>query len=129
MADMKFTPAQQNAIDASGGSVIVSAGAGSGKTRVLVQRVIRLLTDQEHPVDADRLLIVTFTKAAAEEMRSRIASAIEKRLFYEPDNVALRRQQLLLCHRKPPLFCPELLPHCSGESPACQCAGADFCLR
>lgn len=96
MADMKFTPAQQNAIDASGGSVIVSAGAGSGKTRVLVQRVIRLLTDQEHPVDADHLLIVTFTKAAAEEMRSRIASAIEKRLFYEPDNVALRRQQLLL---------------------------------
>ncbi len=96
MSKMSFTPAQQDAIEADGGSVIVSAAAGSGKTRVLVQRVIRLLTDPEHPIDADRLLIVTFTKAAAEEMRSRIASAIEEKLFYEPDNTVLRRQQALL---------------------------------
>ncbi len=96
MSDMKFTPAQQDAIDASGGSIIVSAAAGSGKTRVLVQRVIRLLTDKENPVPADRLLIVTFTKAAAEEMRSRISAAIDDLLFYDPDNTALRRQQLLL---------------------------------
>ena len=71
MSKMEFTPAQQDAINAYGGSVIVSAAAGSGKTRVLVQRVISLLTDSEHPVDADRMLIVTFTKAAAEEMRAR----------------------------------------------------------
>ena len=96
MSEMKFTPAQQDAIEASGGSIIVSAAAGSGKTRVLVQRVIRLLTDRENPVPADRLLIVTFTKAAADEMRSRIAAAIDELLFYEPDNNALRRQQLLL---------------------------------
>lgn len=96
MSDLKFTPAQQDAINARGGSIIVSAAAGSGKTRVLVQRVIKLLTDKEHPVDADRLLIVTFTKAAADEMRSRISSAIEELLVREPENNALRRQQLLL---------------------------------
>lgn len=98
MSKMEFTQAQQNAIDASGGSIIVSAAAGSGKTRVLVQRVINLLTNTEKPIDADRLLIVTFTKAAAEEMRSRIASRIEELLFYEPENAILRRQQLLLTH-------------------------------
>ena len=98
MSEMNFTPAQQDAIDAFGGSVIVSAAAGSGKTRVLVQRVIRLLTDPEAPIDADRLLIVTFTKAAADEMRSRIADAIEKKLFYEPNNSLLRRQQVLVAN-------------------------------
>ena len=65
MSGMKFTPSQQDAIDARGGSIIVSAAAGSGKTRVLVERVIKLITDKDAPVDADRLLIVTFTKAAA----------------------------------------------------------------
>ncbi len=98
MSEMKFTPAQQDAIEASGGSIIVSAAAGSGKTRVLVQRVIRLLTDKNGPVDADRLLIVTFTKAAAEEMKSRISAAIDEILLDDPDNAALRRQQLLLAN-------------------------------
>lgn len=96
MPEMSFTPAQQDAIHASGGAVIVSAAAGSGKTRVLVQRVLTMLTDPEHPLEADRLLMVTFTKAAAAEMRSRIAAAIDERLLYEPDNVLLRRQQSLL---------------------------------
>ena len=96
MSEMKFTLSQQDAIDARGGSIIVSAAAGSGKTRVLVERVIRLLTDKNNPIDADRLLIVTFTKAAAEEMRGRISSAIDELLINEPDNTALRRQQLLL---------------------------------
>ncbi len=96
MSGMKFTPSQQDAIDARGGSIIVSAAAGSGKTRVLVERVIKLITDKDAPVDADRLLIVTFTKAAAEEMRGRISSAIDELLIKEPDNTALRRQQLLL---------------------------------
>ena len=98
MSDLKFTPAQQDAIEARGGSIIVSAAAGSGKTRVLVQRVIKQLTDKEHPVDADKMLIVTFTKAAAEEMRSRISAAIEELLISEPDNNLLRRQQLLLAN-------------------------------
>ena len=98
MSEMKFTPAQQDAIDAFGGSIIVSAAAGSGKTRVLVQRVISLLTDPNRPIDADRLLIVTFTKAAADEMRSRIADAIDKKLFYEPNNSLLRRQQVLIAN-------------------------------
>ena len=96
MSKFRLTPAQEDAVNAFGGSIIVSAAAGSGKTRVLVQRVIKLLTDPENPIDADRMLIVTFTKAAAEEMRSRIASAIEQKILSEPDNTLLRRQQLLL---------------------------------
>ena len=98
MAEMNFTPAQSDAISCDGGSVIVSAAAGSGKTRVLVERVIRKLTDSEHPVDADRLLVVTFTRAAAEEMRSRISAALEKKLLKEPESLLLRRQQLLVAN-------------------------------
>ena len=96
MSEMRFTPSQQDAIDVHGGSVIVSAAAGSGKTRVLVQRVIRMLTDENAPVSADRLLIVTFTNAAAEEMRKRIMSAIEELIKERPENMFLRRQQILL---------------------------------
>lgn len=93
---MKFTPAQQDAINATGGSVIVSAAAGSGKTRVLVQRVIKMLTDSENPVPADRLLIVTFTNAAAAEMKKRINDEIEKLIKTNSNNSFLRRQQILL---------------------------------
>ena len=93
---MKFTPAQQDAINATGGSVIVSAAAGSGKTRVLVQKVIKMLTDSENPVPADRLLIVTFTNAAAAEMKKRINDEIEKLIKTNSNNSFLRRQQILL---------------------------------
>ncbi len=96
MSEMKFTPAQQDAINATGGSVIVSAAAGSGKTRVLVQRVIKMLTDTKNPVPADRLLIVTFTNAAAAEMKKRINDEIEKLIKTTPNNAHLRRQQILL---------------------------------
>ena len=96
MSEMRFTPAQQNAIDVQGGSVIVSAAAGSGKTRVLVQRVIKMLTDENAPVAADRLLIVTFTNAAAEEMKKRIMSAIETLINEQPENISLRQQQIRL---------------------------------
>ena len=96
MSKMNFTPSQQDAIDARSGSILVSAAAGSGKTRVLVQRVISLLTDSENPIDADRLLIVTFTNAAAGEMKSRISAAIDDLLVQQPNNESLRRQQLLL---------------------------------
>ncbi|MDD6489333.1 MAG: helicase-exonuclease AddAB subunit AddA [Clostridia bacterium] len=96
MSKMNFTPSQEDAINAKGGAILVSAAAGSGKTRVLVERVIRRLTDEENPIDADRFLIVTFTNAAANEMKKRISDAIDDRLAKDPDNTELRRQQLLL---------------------------------
>ncbi len=96
MSRPRFTPEQLDAIEARGGTVLVSAAAGSGKTAVLVERVTRLLTDPEHPIDADRLVVVTFTKAAAAEMRERIDSRINELLRDQPDNMALRRQKLLL---------------------------------
>ncbi len=88
------TPAQQACVDTQGGGIIVSAAAGSGKTRVLVQRVIRLLTEDRIP--ADRLLVLTFTNAAAAEMRSRMTAALDDLIRQEPDNLFYRRQQLLL---------------------------------
>jgi len=92
----EFTPEQQNAINARGGTILVSAAAGSGKTAVLVERVTSLLTDPDHPIDADRLVVVTFTKAAAAEMRERIDKRISELLKEQPDNVVLRRQKMLL---------------------------------
>ncbi len=89
------TLAQKNAINAHGGGITVSAAAGSGKTRVLVQRVIRLLTGDD-PVPADRLLILTFTNTAAAEMKSRISKAIDDLISRYPENLFYRRQQLLL---------------------------------
>ncbi|MFR1474913.1 MAG: UvrD-helicase domain-containing protein [Hydrogeniiclostridium mannosilyticum] len=68
----------------------------SGKTSVLVQRLLQRLTDPLHPVAADRLLVVTFTKAAAAEMKSRITKEIGALLEQEPDNIHLQRQQILL---------------------------------
>lgn len=94
MAAFEPTRAQKNAIEAEGGSIIVSAAAGSGKTRVLVQRVIRLLTEKMIP--ADRLLILTFTNTAAAEMKARIAKAIDALIDEDPNNHFYRRQQLLL---------------------------------
>ena len=91
-----WTPSQRDAIEARGGTLLVSAAAGSGKTAVLVQRVMERLTDEQHPTDADRLLVVTFTKAAAAEMRDRIAAQISRLLEEDPYNVRLQRQQILL---------------------------------
>lgn len=94
--NMKWTPDQQKAIDARGGTLIVSAAAGSGKTAVLVERCIRRLLDTEHPCNADELLIVTFTRAATAEMRNRLSQAISDRLLEDPDNEHLQNQQMLL---------------------------------
>ncbi|MGN0503316.1 MAG: UvrD-helicase domain-containing protein, partial [Ruminococcus sp.] len=69
MMGRQWTDQQKNAIYATDGSVLVSAAAGSGKTAVLVERVINLVTRSENPIDVDRMLIVTFTRAAAAEMR------------------------------------------------------------
>lgn len=92
----KWTDAQSDAISALKGTVLVSAAAGSGKTAVLVERVIRRITDSENPVDADKFLIVTFTKASANEMKERIENAILEKLSLDPQNKRLARQQILL---------------------------------
>ncbi|HHT02149.1 MAG TPA: helicase-exonuclease AddAB subunit AddA [Firmicutes bacterium] len=86
-----WTEQQMEAITASGCNVLVAAGAGSGKTAVLVERIIRQVTGPQ-PVDIDRLLVVTFTEAAARQMRERIASALEAALEKNPGHIALRRQ-------------------------------------
>ena len=91
-----YTEQQESAINARGGSVLVSAAAGSGKTSVLTERVIRLITDKENPVRADRLLIVTFTKASAAEMKQRIISELQERLKEDSHNPELKRQLMLL---------------------------------
>lgn len=96
MSARNWTPEQLDAITARGGSVLVSAAAGSGKTSVLVERVIRLLTDSDNPIDADRLLVVTFTKAAAAEMKDRILAALEKLREENPNDALINRQILLL---------------------------------
>lgn len=93
---MKWTNEQQNVIDFRNRNILVSAAAGSGKTAVLVERIIKRITDKEHPVDIDKLLVVTFTNAAAAEMRERIGNAIEKQLEEYPDDENLRKQQTLL---------------------------------
>ena len=94
--EIRFTPAQAAAIGARGGSLLVSAAAGSGKTRVLVERVVGLITDPEHPVEADSLLIMTFTNAAAAKLRADIATRLAAEVRAHPADVRLRRQQLLL---------------------------------
>ena len=95
---MKWTVDQQKVIDLRDRNILVSAAAGSGKTAVLVERIISMIMDKEHPMDIDRLLIVTFTKAAANEMRERIGAALEKRLEEDPDNQHLQKQTTLLHH-------------------------------
>ena len=112
MSETKWTAAQQAAIDDRGGALLVSAAAGSGKTAVLTERAVRLITDSECPIDADKLLIVTFTNAAAAELRARIGQALLRRSQAEPGNTALRRQRMLL--QRAPIctidaFCLDLL--------------------
>lgn len=112
MAERRWTPEQKNAIMARDGAVLVSAAAGSGKTAVLVERVIQILTDKNRPCDADRLLVVTFTKAAAAEMKERISTRISEMLQLDPMNRNLQRQQLLLSNAHISTihsFCNELI--------------------
>ncbi len=92
----QWTGQQKNAINATEGSVLVSAAAGSGKTAVLVERVVQLITREDNPVDVDRLLIVTFTRDAAAEMRERISAAINLLLENNPYNSHFLKQKQLL---------------------------------
>lgn len=91
-----FTPEQEKVIQLHNRNILVSAAAGSGKTAVLVERIVRMVCDGEHPVDIDRLLIVTFTNAAAAEMRERIAAGIAARLQDNPESEHIQRQSALL---------------------------------
>ena len=91
-----WTKEQQQVIDVRDRNILVSAAAGSGKTAVLVERIISMLTRDAEPVDVDRLLIVTFTEAAAAEMKERIRGAIEKKLMECPDNEHLKQQATLI---------------------------------
>ncbi|MBE5870404.1 MAG: helicase-exonuclease AddAB subunit AddA [Lachnospiraceae bacterium] len=93
---MNFTEDQQRVIDIRNSNVLVAAAAGSGKTAVLVERIIQLITDKEKPVDIDRLLVVTFTNAAAAQMRERIYQAIIRKLEEEPEDPNLARQAALV---------------------------------
>lgn len=93
---VEFTAQQRSAIESRGGALIVAAAAGSGKTAVLVERVLRRITQPQDPVDLDSLLIVTFTNAAAGEMRERVAASILQQLSQNPDSRRLRRQLALL---------------------------------
>ena len=98
MPELNFTPEQRAAIDTRGSTVLVSAAAGSGKTRVLTERLMAYLTDAEAPADIDRFLVITYTRAAAAELRSRILDGIYARIASDPENRRLRRQ-VALCAR------------------------------
>ena len=96
MSETKWTDEQQQAIDTRKCNLLVAAAAGSGKTAVLVERIIKIITNEENPVDIDKLLVVTFTSAAAAEMRERIAAAISKALEKNPNSKNLQKQLTLL---------------------------------
>ena len=91
-----YTEEQRQVIDTHGCNILVSAAAGSGKTAVLTERIVKMISDEKHPVDIDRLLVVTFTNAAAAEMRERIGAAIARRLEDEPENGHLQKQATLI---------------------------------
>ena len=92
----QWTIDQQKVIDIREQNMLVSAAAGSGKTAVLVERIIQRVLDEKHPIEIDRIVVVTFTKAAAAEMRERILAAIQDKLAEQPDNAYLMRQATLV---------------------------------
>ena len=98
MAKIEPTRAQAQAIRSRGSTVLVSAGAGSGKTRVLTERLMSYLTDPEQPQDLDRFLVITYTRAAAGELRGRIMEELSAALAEDPGSRHLRRQNAL-CRR------------------------------
>ena len=101
---MKFTEDQQRVIDLRNCNILVSAAAGSGKTAVLVERIVELVSgsacDSAQAVDIDRLLVVTFTNAAAAQMRERVTKALSDRAEAEPDNEHIKKQLMLIHNAK-----------------------------
>ena len=96
MSEVKWTKEQRQVIDSRNTNLLVSAAAGSGKTAVLIERIIELVLDEKNPIDINKLLVVTFTKLAASEMRERVSKAIEKKLEENQANEHLQKQLLLL---------------------------------
>ena len=113
-----WTEDQKKVIDLRNRNILVSAAAGSGKTAVLVERIMEMVCDEAHPVDVDRLLVVTFTKAAAAEMKERVGAAIRKRLEEQPNNGYLQKQETLVSHAQITTidsFCSYILRNHFGE--------------
>ena len=111
MAD-KLTPQQHQAVHNRGGKLLVSAAAGSGKTKVLVDRILTYLTDPSDPANLDDFLIITYTKAAAAELRGKIAAKLTERIALEPENRHLQKQMQRLYLTKISTvhgFCSEIL--------------------
>lgn len=111
MAD-QLTPQQAQAVQDRGGKLLVSAAAGSGKTKVLVDRLLGFLTDPYHPANLDEFLIITYTKAAASELRGKIAAKLTERIAQEPENRHLQKQMQRLFLTKISTvhgFCSDLL--------------------
>ena len=110
MSEVRLTPAQQEVVNNRGGSLLVSAAAGSGKTKVLVERLFKYVTEER--CDVDDFLMITYTKAAAAELRNKIAEELSARLAKQPDHAHLRRQLLLVYRadiRTVDAFCTSLL--------------------
>lgn len=113
-----WTEDQKKVIELRNRNILVSAAAGSGKTAVLVERIMEMVCDEAHPVDVDHLLVVTFTKAAAAEMKERVGAAIRKRLELQPNNGYLQRQETLVSHAQITTidsFCSYILRNHFGE--------------
>ncbi|MGN0342833.1 MAG: helicase-exonuclease AddAB subunit AddA [Roseburia sp.] len=96
MTEKKWTPQQQQVIELRDKNILVSAAAGAGKTAVLVERIRQRVMDTQHPVDVDRLLVVTFTNAAAAQMKERVLNALEQQQIREPENSRLAKQAALV---------------------------------
>lgn len=96
MASMRFTAEQQKVIDTRNRNLLVSAAAGSGKTAVLVERIIQMVSDETAPIPVSDLLVVTFTNGAAAEMRERISSALYQKIEAQPENSYLQQQLTLM---------------------------------
>ncbi|MBR4341398.1 MAG: helicase-exonuclease AddAB subunit AddA [Lachnospiraceae bacterium] len=94
----EWTEFQKQVIDNKDKNLLVSAAAGSGKTAVLVARIIKMITDPVSPIDIDKLAVITFTRAAAAQMKQKISDELEKLIEKEPENVLYRRQQKLVCN-------------------------------
>ena len=91
-----WTRDQQAVIDSRGGNLLVSAAAGSGKTAVLVERIIRMISEGENPLNIDQLLVMTFTNAAAAEMRERVGAAVDEMIARHPEDEHLWLQAALI---------------------------------
>ena len=96
MGGIQWTSDQYEIIEARNSNILVSAAAGSGKTAVLIERIYRRITDKDSPVDVDQFVIVTFTKAAASQMKDRLRERLEEALSEHPEDVHLQRQIQLM---------------------------------